>query len=69
MKFNIKLKDHEEDIHAFQFSHYNQKGICFIRLSIKGGRNINILVSQLLGYTGVSITNAAEYIFENIMQL
>lgn len=68
MKFNIKLKEHEEDIHAFQFSQYNQKGICFLRLSLLEENSINILVSQLIGYSGCSITNAAEDIFENIVE-
>jgi len=60
----IQLSDFSEDYLPFQFEGFWKKGYCFLRIVIKDGK-VLCLCCQLPDYTGTSITNAVESVFEH----
>ena len=47
-----------------RFQGFNEPGECFLRVRILKNKNLVFLCKQLIGYSGTSVTNAAEAILE-----
>jgi hypothetical protein len=55
--------DYQEDILPFRFRGFWSEGACFLRIRIKENKILFFCV-QLPNYTGTSVTNAIENVFE-----
>lgn len=55
--------DYQEDILPFRFRGFWSQGACFLRVRIKD-KKILFFCVQLPNYTGTSVTNAIENVFE-----
>ncbi|EDM67899.1 hypothetical protein PE36_18855 [Moritella sp. PE36] len=63
LSYEIDLIDFEKDIIPFVFSGFWNEGHCFLRIKVKDGKVV-FLCAQLPNYSGTSITNAIESVFE-----
>lgn len=63
MSFEIELQNKTEDILPFSFPGFLDEGNCFLRIKVKDGKVIFFCV-QLPNYTGTSVTNAIESVFD-----
>lgn len=64
MSYSVKLTDYKEDILPFRFRGFWSEGACFLRIRIEKEK-ILLFCVQLPNYTGTSVTNAIENVFES----
>jgi hypothetical protein len=64
LSYKVKLRDYNEDILPFCFQGFWNEGYCFMRIKIEKGKAL-FFCTQLPNYTGTSVTNAIESVFQS----